>query len=291
VGSRAALARLKGMAAAGSHTWLRLALISGDKSAAALFDDLSLAGVARGATKRAQACGHSGSTSAQWVATIQAAGGLVRTNIPMKNTILRIALTNKKQVRAGALCWGAGGRRRTLGWRLTLHTAAASTHCCCCCCPCTTQVLIPDVQKLINQLGNVNTDLFASRLLRPPSSVLLLPLRASGVGACVRVPLVVFWGGLWAGAVGWCCGLVLSAAVCWCCGLVLGHATHLAALLSATNTHATGIYGALYCLADVHTEFSEVAKQLKEVAELLGLGLNRQLGGALVPEYLVRQRQ
>lgn len=45
-------------------------------------------------------------------------------------------------------------------------------------------MLIPDVQKLINQLGNVNTDLFASRLLRPPSSVLLLPLRASGVGEC-----------------------------------------------------------------------------------------------------------
>lgn len=48
-----------------------------------------------------------------------------------------------------------------------------------------------------------------------------------------------------------------------------------------------GIYGALYCLADVHTEFSEVAKQLKEVAELLGLGLNRQLGGPLLHEYLV----
>lgn len=54
--------------------------------------------------------------------------------------------------------------------------AVAAVH------PC--QVLIPDVQKLINQLGNVNTDLFASRLLRPPSSVLLLPLRASGVGEC-----------------------------------------------------------------------------------------------------------
>lgn len=49
----------------------------------------------------------------------------------------------------------------------------------------------------------------------------------------------------------------------------------------------TGIYGALYCLADVQTEFSEVAKQLKEVAELLGQGLNRQLHGALLPEYLV----
>lgn len=98
LGSRAALTRLKGMAAAGSHTWLRLALISSDKSAAALFDDVSLAGVARGGKQRS-ASGHSGSTNAQWVATIQAAGGLVRTNIPMKNTILRIALTNKKQVR------------------------------------------------------------------------------------------------------------------------------------------------------------------------------------------------
>ncbi|KAF8059113.1 STY13 [Scenedesmus sp. PABB004] len=190
-GSRAALTRLAGLGGApgggGSHTWLRLALISGDKSAAALFDDLGQAGVAR-ASKRS-ASGHSGG-SAQWVASIQAAGGLVRTNIPMKNTILRIALTNKKQV------------------------------------------LIPDVQKLINQLGNVNTDLFASRLLRPPSSVLLLPLRASGVG----------------------------------------------------------IYGALYCLADSHTEFSEVAKQLKEVAELLGGGLNRALSGPLAAEYMAIQQ-
>jgi hypothetical protein len=37
----------------------------------------------------------------------------------------------------------------------------------------------------------------------------------------------------------------------------------------------------------VHTEFSEVAKQLKEVAELLGAGLNRQLAGALAAEYVV----
>jgi hypothetical protein len=68
-------------------------------------------------------------------------------------------------------------------------------------------VLIPDVQKLINQLGNVNTDLFASRLVRPPTSVLLLPLRATGVG----------------------------------------------------------IYGALYCLADLQTEFADLSSQLKEV--------------------------
>jgi len=98
VGAKAALTRLKGSSggAAGSHTWLRLALVSGDKSAAALYDDPTQAGVAR-ASKRSTAA-PSGS-SASWVATIQAAGGLVRTNIPMKNTILRIALTNKKQVR------------------------------------------------------------------------------------------------------------------------------------------------------------------------------------------------
>lgn len=41
---------------------------------------------------------HASGGSSQWVASIQAAGGLVRTNIPMKNTIFRIALTNKKQV-------------------------------------------------------------------------------------------------------------------------------------------------------------------------------------------------
>ncbi|KAF6253683.1 hypothetical protein COO60DRAFT_397163 [Scenedesmus sp. NREL 46B-D3] len=191
LGSRAALTCLQrtggapaGGGACGAHTWLRLALISGDKSAAALYDDLGQAGVR--ARKRSSSSSNPGSSSAaQWVAAIQAAGGLVRTAIPMKHTILAIALANKKQV------------------------------------------LIPDVQKLINQLGNINTDLFASKLLRPPSSVLLLPLRAKGVG----------------------------------------------------------IFGALYCLADVHTEFPEVAQQLKEVAELLGAALNRQLAGALAAEY------
>lgn len=133
LGSRAALTRLKGMAAAGSHTWLRLALISGDKSAAALFDDLSLAGVARGNTKR-NASGHGGSTNAQWVATIQAAGGLVRTNIPMKNTILRIALTNKKQVRVvvpGA-SWGWGDVRGGGSWEFwaRCHAVSRSPGCC-----------------------------------------------------------------------------------------------------------------------------------------------------------------
>jgi hypothetical protein len=48
----------------------------------------------------AAASGSSGSFTL--VQRIQAAGGLLRTNIPMRHTVMRIALTNKKQVRARA---------------------------------------------------------------------------------------------------------------------------------------------------------------------------------------------
>jgi hypothetical protein len=148
-GGLAALTRLRGAGSLSGHCWLRLALLSADKSAAALYDDVTQAGATRGGKRLAATPGGGGATGGSMsassvrsmVAAITAvAGGLVRTNIPVKNTILRIAFTNKKQV------------------------------------------LIPDVQKLINQLGNVNTDLFANRLVRPPTSVLLLPLRAGGVG-------------------------------------------------------------------------------------------------------------
>jgi hypothetical protein len=44
------------------------------------------------------------------------------------------------------------------------------------------QVLIPDVQKLINQLGNVSTDLFNTRLIKPPTSVLVFPLKTRATG-------------------------------------------------------------------------------------------------------------
>ncbi|KIZ00957.1 Serine/threonine-protein kinase ppk16 [Monoraphidium neglectum] len=168
---------------AGAHLWLRLALVSSDKSAAMLFDDLTQAAAVRGHRRPAATNSFSGSFTL--VQRIQAAGGLLRTNIPMRSTILRIALTNKKQV------------------------------------------LIPDVQKLINQLGAVNTDLFASRHVRPPTSVLLLPLRASG----------------------------------------------------------HGIYGGIYCLSDVQTEFTDITAHLKEVADLVGSSLFRCLSGDLKAEY------
>ncbi len=48
--------------------------------------------------------------------------------------------------------------------------------------PTTSQVMIPDVQKLINQSGNVSSDIFNTRLIKPPTSVLVFPLK---VGVCV----------------------------------------------------------------------------------------------------------
>ncbi|KAI8466517.1 MAG: hypothetical protein J3K34DRAFT_524450 [Monoraphidium minutum] len=167
----------------GTHLWLRVALVSSDKSASVLFDDLTQSAAVRGHRRPSATSSFSGSFTL--VQRIQAAGGLLRTNIPMRSTILRIALANKKQV------------------------------------------LIPDVQKLINQLGAVNTDLFASRHVRPPTSVLLLPLRAAGAG----------------------------------------------------------IYGALYCLSDVQTEFTDVSAHLKEMCDVVGAGLMRCLVGELAAEY------
>ena len=39
--------------------------------------------------------------------------------------------------------------------------------------------MIPDVQKLINQSGNVSIDIFNTRLIKPPTSVLVFPLKVS----------------------------------------------------------------------------------------------------------------
>jgi hypothetical protein len=42
--------------------------------------------------------------------------------------------------------------------------------------------MIPDVQKLINQSGNVSIDIFNTRLIKPPTSVLVFPLKVGKRG-------------------------------------------------------------------------------------------------------------
>jgi hypothetical protein len=66
------------------------------------------------------------------VQRIQAAGGLLRTNIPMRHTVLRIALTNKKQARgrgggcAVYICYGNTYESRT--YMPIMHFALATRH-------------------------------------------------------------------------------------------------------------------------------------------------------------------
>lgn len=45
--------------------------------------------------------------------------------------------------------------------------------------------MIPDVQKVINHSGNVSADIFNTRLIKPPTSVLVFPLKVRG-GGCGR---------------------------------------------------------------------------------------------------------
>ncbi len=99
---------ISGVALAGHsnyHMWFRLALVSSDHSTATLFDDLSQVPPAlmqrslstSGSLKQLRESG---------------SGAVLRSAIPMKNTILKIALANRKQVGglAGGLAgWQAGG--------------------------------------------------------------------------------------------------------------------------------------------------------------------------------------
>ena len=39
--------------------------------------------------------------------------------------------------------------------------------------------MIPDVQKLINQSGTVSVDIFTTRFIKPPTSVLVFPLKVT----------------------------------------------------------------------------------------------------------------
>jgi hypothetical protein len=65
------------------------------------------------------------------------------------------------------------------------------------------QVMIPDVQKLINQSGHVSVDIFNTRLMKPPTSVLVFPLKV-WVGWCGWVWVgVEGCGWVWMGVGGW----------------------------------------------------------------------------------------
>jgi hypothetical protein len=90
------------------------------------------------------------------------------------------------------------------------------------------QVMIPDVQKLINQSGNVSSDIFNTRLMKPPTSVLVFPLKV--------------------------------------------------------KQH---IFGVVFCMSGVQTDFSDVSPRLRELCEVMSpYLLNTLSSGHLESEYL-----
>ncbi len=92
------------------------------------------------------------------------------------------------------------------------------------------QVMIPDVQKLINQSGNVSVDIFNTRLIKPPTSVLVFPLKV--------------------------------------------------------KQH---IFGVVFCMSSVATDFNDVSTRLRELCEVVSPHLLALLRGPLAEEYTALQ--
>jgi hypothetical protein len=110
-----------------THIWYRMALTASSNASATIFDDLTQ--IPSPANQR------SGNAKDALVKDVQAAGGVIRSVVNMKSTVMKISIHNRQQV------------------------------------------MIPDVQKLINQSGNVSIDIFNTRLIKPPTSVLVFPLK------------------------------------------------------------------------------------------------------------------
>ncbi|KAG1653214.1 hypothetical protein FOA52_011343, partial [Chlamydomonas sp. UWO 241] len=88
------------------------------------------------------------------------------------------------------------------------------------------QVVVPDVQKLINQSGKVSVDIFNTRLVKPPTSVLVFPLK-----------------------------------------------------------HRSTIFGALFCMSTVATDFTDLGHTVRELCEVMSPQLLFALRGTCKEEY------
>ncbi|KAG1661344.1 hypothetical protein FOA52_005906 [Chlamydomonas sp. UWO 241] len=156
------------------HIWYRLALANNDLTCATIFDDFTQLPPA-----------NQQSASSRLVQITQANGGVMRSVINMKNTVMKISMTNRQQV------------------------------------------MIPDVQKLTNQSGYVSIDIFNTRLMKPPTSLLVFPLKVKH-----------------------------------------------------------GVYGVIFCMSPVQTDFAEMSTRLKELCEVMSSQLLQSLTqGTLRAEY------
>ncbi|KAG1661596.1 hypothetical protein FOA52_000771 [Chlamydomonas sp. UWO 241] len=163
------------------HMCYRIALAGVNNTAATIFDDLTQVPTPSVRTGSSHQIG-----STRLIKDVQANGGVIRSVVSMKSTVMKISISNRQQV------------------------------------------MIPDVQKLINQSGNVSSDIFNTRLMKPPTSVLLFPLKV--------------------------------------------------------KQH---IFGVVFCMSGVQTDFSDVSPRLRELCEVMSpYLLNALTTGLLANEYL-----
>ncbi|GIL83127.1 hypothetical protein Vretimale_11467 [Volvox reticuliferus] len=167
------------------HIWYRIGLTAPNNTASTIFDDLTQ--VPPTLMQRTLS-NPTGSSSFKLLKEVQAAGGVMRTVVAMKNTVMKIAVHNRQQV------------------------------------------MIPDVQKVINQSGNVSADIFNTRLIKPPTSVLVFPLKV--------------------------------------------------------KQH---IFGVIFCMSSVQSDFSDVSPKLREVCEVMSPHLLFMLTQPLANDYKTMQ--
>eukprot|EP00798_Chlamydomonas_sp_ICE-L_P005663 gene5663-8988_t len=167
------------------HVWYRCALTSFTTLTATIFDDLTQRG---GDNAGSLNNSINSSGSYKLLKDVQAAGGIMRSCVNLKSTVMKISIHNRQQV------------------------------------------MIPDVQKLINQSGNVSADIFNTRLIKPPTAVLVFPLKV--------------------------------------------------------QQH---IFGAVFCMSSVQTDFADVAPRVREMCEVLAPHVLLILNGKMKDEYQAMQ--
>jgi len=165
------------------HTWYKVALAANNSMAATVFDDLSQ--VPAPLMLRAPAATNNSSHSASILREVQAAGGILRTVVALKSTVMKIVQRSRQQV------------------------------------------MIPDVQKLINQSGYVSSDIFNTRIIKPPTSVVVFPLKGEG----------------------------------------------------------QEVFGVVYCLSCIHSNFSDISPKLREICEVLSPHVLNALTHKVAEDY------
>ncbi|KAG1656211.1 hypothetical protein FOA52_011341 [Chlamydomonas sp. UWO 241] len=133
------MVNMRAVLGSSSHMWYRMALTSIRGDVVTIFDDVSQLPAAHSASSGSAVARVSSNASALLASSTSGP-------LQMGSTVVRSVVRTKHTV-----------------MDIAVHNRQ--------------QVVVPDVQKLINQSGKVSVDIFNTRLVKPPTSVLVFPLK------------------------------------------------------------------------------------------------------------------